>query len=118
MPSPASSTVPVSLTATFLSKPSISFRMIWLISSARICMAVFFRSLSGVSVDQSGAQVGELRTHAAVKHQVTDAGDHTSDELGVDRRMNDDLLARPLLQRSANAIQRGRDQLLRGGHLG
>jgi hypothetical protein len=38
MPSPASSTVPVSVMATLWSKPSISLRMIWLISSARICM--------------------------------------------------------------------------------
>ena len=32
------STVPVSVTETFCSNPSISLRMIWLISSARICM--------------------------------------------------------------------------------
>jgi hypothetical protein len=45
MPSPASSTVPVSMTETFWSKLSISLRMIWLISSARICMLSFLASL-------------------------------------------------------------------------
>src|SRR6185436_20355799 len=109
MPSPASSTVPVSVTATFLSKPSISFRMIWLISSARICMACLpFSSL----VEESVAQVVQLRANAAVQHQVADAGDQAADQLGVDLGSDDHLLARALFQRPAHAIQRGGRQLL------
>src|SRR6185436_16263146 len=113
MPSPASSTVPVSVTVTFLSKPSISFRMIWLISSARICMACLpFSSL----VDEPRTQVFQLGADAAVQHQVTDARDQAADQLGVDLGVDDHLLARALLQRAAHAIQRAGRQLLGRRH--
>src|SRR5499427_4829064 len=117
MPSPASSTVPVSVTATFLSKPSISLRMIWLISSARICMGFLpFCSLS--LVEEPRAQVFELGADAAVQHQITDARDDASDQVAVDTGRDDHLLAGALLERAAHAIQRGGRQLLGGRHLG
>src|SRR4051812_46444340 len=99
MPSPASSTVPVSMTETFWSKPSISLRMIWLISSARICMTSFFPVPCLPLVEQPLAQVGELRAHAAVQHQVADTRDQPADQRRIDRRLQQDLLARALLQR-------------------
>src|SRR5580765_7709581 len=98
MPSPASSTVPVSVTVTFLSKPSISLRMIWLISSARICMAFLSVLFSLSLVEEPRAQVVELRADAAVQHQVTDARDDAADQVAVDLGGDDHLLARALLQ--------------------
>src|SRR6185369_12177427 len=116
MPSPASSTVPVSMTETFWSKLSISLRMIWLISSARICMVSFLSLLLGLLlgclVDELLPQVGQLGADAAVQHQVTHLGDDPPDERGVDRDLHDHLLAGPLFQRAAHPLEGGGRQLL------
>src|SRR6185369_15108258 len=105
MPSPASSTVPVSMTATFWSKPSISLRMIWLISSARICIGSSAFSLRfGFGsvrrrcclIQELFAQAGELRADAAVQHQIDDARDQAADQARVDLGLDQDLLLRPL----------------------
>src|SRR5437763_16895302 len=99
MPSPASRTVPVSWTETFWSKLWISLRMIWLISSARICMALVFQCGStwiDESVEELAAQVGQLGPDAAVQHQVAHLRDDTADQRRIDGGFDDDLLARAL----------------------
>src|SRR4051812_4536805 len=108
MPSPASSTVPVSLTDTFWSNPSISRRMIWLISSARSSMAAFSFDARSVVVFRKGRRRGstrlvqqapphlfQLSADAAVEHQVTHPGHQAPDERRIHTGHNYHLAAGP-----------------------
>src|SRR4051812_8529772 len=98
MPSPASSTDPVSMMATFWSKPSISRRMIWLISSARICILVLV--LLSLSVEETAAELVEARAQAPVEHQAAHARHHPTDQGGIDLGLHQHLLAGAALERT------------------
>src|SRR5438105_4367101 len=93
MPSPASSTVPVSTTDTFCSNPSICWRMIWLISSARISMTPVLLIRPAGLVQQFIAHLFQARAHAAVEHQVPHPRHHAADQVGLDGRLHDHLAA-------------------------
>src|SRR5882757_9286466 len=68
--------------------------MIWLISSARICMS------ASSSVENAAAQGGESRTQAAVENQAAHPGHHPTDERGVHFGLHQYLLAGAPLERA------------------
>src|SRR5262245_28676752 len=95
MPSPTVSTVPVSRTVTFWSYSSICLRMICEISSALISMS-FLEQLFG---EQLFAKLSQTGAHRAVVHEVTELRDQPADDRRVLLLLEEDHLARLLLER-------------------
>src|SRR5688572_28494163 len=90
MPSPTETTVPSSDRLTVLSKPSIRWRRIWLISLALISMEALATSSF---VDELLLDLGELVHEAAVVDGRADARDDAGEQRGVDLHVEPHLLA-------------------------
>src|SRR5689334_18391822 len=107
MPSPADSTLPVSLTSICLPYVLICSRRMRLISSARISMAV--RSVSPFLLEggvlQLFAEPLQLRPQAAVPDRGTDLGHDAPENFRVGARLEDQRLARGLGERLAHPLQ-------------
>src|SRR5579884_1979723 len=109
MPSPACSTVPVSITATFWSYCSICLRMISLISSARM-------SISSLLRQKLLPRQLELRADASVVENVSHLRHQPANQRRVLAALENHLLAQPLLDGPAQRQREVFVERARRGH--
>src|SRR3989337_2213623 len=105
MPSPTEITEPTSATFMTVSKFSICWRMILLISSALICaMFTPYRESVVSLAHQVGAEAIELPANRSIIDGAADPGHHSPNQGRIERKIHPHLLARFIFQRRHQSL--------------